>query len=467
MTENKPSQTSAMTTGRFRWLSWTVGAALIASLYLWLGVGEILNVLAALRPMPLLLALGAFALGHVVRIVKWRLPLGSQYGWLELTRLFLVSKVGGALLPAHVGELAPLAESRFRSTAVAAWLAADRIVEAYATLVLGALGLVSLGLGDWRIVALWIVAALILLGAFGLLLYRRLWAWLEDRTRRWKPLRRLFGLARRVSEDVWQFRRHALPIAGLSLLGTYLDLWLIKSLFLATGTSVPLNVIAASSCLSALVTFIAFTPGGLGFVELTSVYIYNLYGVPQIQTGVVLLLLQGAPLLQTMGLMTLAALRGHPSGTPQSRLTICLVASDGGHLTDLIQLGREACGEHRTFYLTHRSTTTVGLPNAYFVQKIGVNVWQLLLASLTLLRVFWRERPDVVISTGAEIALPAFYLGKLLFGARLVYVECSGVAAHPSRTGRLLYPVSDLFLVQWETLLQHYGPRARYVGGLI
>ncbi len=467
MTEEKPSQASTKTTGLLRWLSWAVGAALIVGLYLWLGVGEILNALAALRPAALLLALGAFALGHVVRIVKWRFPLGRRYGWLELTRLFLVSKIGGALLPARLGEFAPLAENRFRSTTVAAWLAADRIVEAYATLVLGALGLASLGLGDRRIVALWVVAAAILLGALGLLLHRRLWAWLECRTGRWKPLQQMFGLARRISEDVCQFRRHALSIAGLSLLGTYLDLWLIKTLFLAVGMSIPLNVIAASFCLGALVTFIAFTPGGLGFVELTSVYIYNLYGVPQIQTGVVMLLLRGAPLFQIMGLMTLAAFRDRSSSTPQPRLTICLAASDGGHLTDLLQLGRETCRGHRTFYLTHRSATTVGLPDAYLVEKIGLSVWRLFLASLITLRAFWRERPDVVISTGAEIALPAFYLGKFLFGARLVYVECSGVTAHPTRTGKLIYPVADLFLVQWETLLQHYGPRARYVGGLI
>jgi beta-1,4-N-acetylglucosaminyltransferase len=466
MTEEKPSQASTKTTGLFRWLSWAVGAALIVGLYLWLGVGEILNALAALRPAALLLALGAFALGHVVRIVKWRFPLGRRYGWLELTRLFLVSKVGGSLLPARLGEFAPLAESRFRSTTVAAWLAADRIVEAYATLALGALGLASLGLGDRRIVALWVGAAALLLGAFGLLLHRRLWAWLEGRAGRWKPLRRLFGLARLVSEDVWQFRRHALPIVGLSLLGTCLDLWLIKSLFLAAGTSVPLSVIAASFCLGALVTFVAFTPGGLGFVELTSVYIYNLYGVSQIQTGVIMLLLRSAPLLQTIGLMTLAALKGRlPSAQP--RLSICLAASDGGHLTDLLQLGRETCGEHRVFYLTHRTATTVELSDAYLVEKIGVSLWRLFLASLTTLRVFWHERPDVVISTGAEIALPAFYLGKLLFRARLVYVECSGVTAHPTRTGRLVYPIADLFLVQWETLLRYYGSRARYVGGLI
>jgi beta-1,4-N-acetylglucosaminyltransferase len=462
-------------TRRFRWISWVAGVALIVGLCLWLGVGRLLNTLATLRLSALLSALGAFILGHIIRIVKWHFPLGDRYSWLELARMFLISKIGGALLPGRVGEVAPVAQARFRSTTVVAWLAVDRIVEAYATLAFGALGLVSLGLGDRRIVVLWIGTFVALLGLLGLMLYRPLWAWSEARSRRWGPIHRLLGLACRISGDMLQFRRYVLPTVGLSLAGTYLDLWLIKSLFLSTGMSVAIDVIAASFCLGALVAFVSITPGGLGIVELTSLYIYNLYGVPEVQTGVMMLLSRSAPLFQAMAL-ALIGLVGRTSrqqganteggqGVPQ--LKICLVASDGGHLTDLLQLSQEACRGQRLFYLTHRSVVTQHLPNAYLVKKIGLSVWRLFLASLTTLRAFWRERPDVVISTGAEIALPAFYLGKFLFGARLVYVECSGVTTHPTRTGKLLYPIADLFLVQWEALLKHYGPRARYVGGLI
>jgi beta-1,4-N-acetylglucosaminyltransferase len=461
--------------GRYRWPGWIAGIGLIVGLCLWLGVGEILHILATLDPLSLLLALGVFILSHIIRIVKWHFPLGDRYSWLELARMFLVSKIGGALLPGRVGEIAPVAQARFRSTTVVAWLAVDRIVEAYATLVLGALGLVSLGLGDRRVVVLWIGMFVALFGLLWLMLYRPLWAWLEGRSRRWGSIHRLLGLACRISEDMLQFRRYVLSTVGLSLVGTYLDLWLIKSLFLSTGTSVAIDVIAASFCLGALVTFVSITPGGLGIVELTSLYIYNLYGVPEVQTGVMMLLSRSAPLFQALAL-ALIGLVGRTSrqqdtnteggqGVPQ--LKICLVASDGGHMTDLLQLASEACRGHQTFYLTYRSRATEDLPNAYMVQKIGLSVWRMLIAALTTLRVFWCERPDVVISTGSEIAIPPFYLGKFLFGAQLVYIECSGVTAHPTRTGKLVYPISDLFLVQWETLLKHYGPRARYVGGLI
>jgi len=486
MAEKRLARGSTKTAGRFRWLSWVAGAALIVGLCLWLGVGELLRVLKTLRPMALLLAMSVFVLGHVVRIVKWHLPLGSHYGWLELSHLFLMSKIGGALLPGRVGEIAPVAKTRFRSTTVMAWLAVDRVMEGYATLAFGALGLASLELGDQRVVALWVGTFIVLLVLLVLMLYRPLWSWLEDHTRQWRRLSQLFGLARRISEDMLQFRRHALPALGLTLLGTYLDLWLIKILFLSTGTMVTMNVISASYCLGALITLVSVTPGGLGIVEVTSLYVYDLYGVPEIQTGVVMLLLRGTPLLQVMALALASTLdrlavntcEGLPPTVPQSetdneavpeapRLKICLTASDGGHLTDLLQLDQEVCREHQVFYLTHRSRVTENLPDAYLVEKIGLSVWRMFIATLTTLGVFWRERPDVIISTGAEIAIPEFYLGKFLFGARLVYIECSGVTTHSTHTGKLVYPITDLFLVQWETLLEHYGPRAHYVGGLI
>lgn len=475
MAEEGSSERNKETTGRLRWLSWVAGVALVVGLCLWLGVNDILHILTTLDPLSLLLALGMFVLAQVVRIIKWHFPLGSRYGWLELSRLFLMSKIGGALLPGRVGEIAPVAQAKFRSTTVVAWLAADRIVEAYATLALGALGLVSLGLSDRHIVVLWIGTFAALFGLLGLMLYRPLWTWLEDHSRRWRPIHRLLGLARQISEDMLAFRRYTPLAVGLSLVGTYLDLWLIRSLFLSTGTVVAIDVIAASFCLGALVTFVSITPGGLGIVELTSLYIYNLYGVPEVQTGVMLLLLRGTPLLQAIALALIGVVRrtarqpdaNSESGQEGPQLKICLVASDGGHLTDLLQLASETCRGHQTFYLTYRSKTTEDLPSAYTVEKIGLSVWRMLAAALVTLRIFWRERPDVIVSTGSEIAIPPFYLGKFLFGARLVYVECSGVTAHPTLTGKLVYPISDLFLVQWEMLLKHYGPRARYVGGLI
>ncbi len=86
-----------------------------------------------------------------------------------------------------------------------------------------------------------------------------------------------------------------------------------------------------------------------------------------------------------------------------------------------------------------------------------VNAWQ----SLAVLR---RERPALLISTGADVAVPILLLGKLL-GATIVFIETAG-SATPTLAGRLVYPVADLFVVQWPERLERF-PRAVLARGLL
>jgi beta-1,4-N-acetylglucosaminyltransferase len=91
------------------------------------------------------------------------------------------------------------------------------------------------------------------------------------------------------------------------------------------------------------------------------------------------------------------------------------------------------------------------------VWRTAVNAWQ----SLLVLR---RERPELVISTGADVAVPILLLGKL-FGAAVVFIETAG-SAEPTLAGRLVYPMADLFIVQWPERLDRF-PRAVLAEGLL
>ena len=64
-------------------------------------------------------------------------------------------------------------------------------------------------------------------------------------------------------------------------------------------------------------------------------------------------------------------------------------------------------------------------------------------------RVLRRERPQVLISDGAGVAVPFFYVGRLL-GIRLVYIEVYDRVDAPSLTARLLRPIVDQMVLQWE-----------------
>jgi UDP-N-acetylglucosamine:LPS N-acetylglucosamine transferase len=147
-------------------------------------------------------------------------------------------------------------------------------------------------------------------------------------------------------------------------------------------------------------------------------------------------------------------------------MKIILVCSHGGHVTEMEEL-RDCFAGQECIFFTYRGAPLEGPDKICHFDNISKNPWFLL---KTGLRMFWQMfkiRPDALVSTGAELAVPAFYLGKFFFRARLVYLECSAQVYTPSLTGRLVYWITDLFLVQWPTLLPKYGRKAKYVGGLI
>ena len=74
------------------------------------------------------------------------------------------------------------------------------------------------------------------------------------------------------------------------------------------------------------------------------------------------------------------------------------------------------------------------------------------------------ERPDVVISTGAGVAVFFCVFAKLL-GAKLIFIESMANVEMPTLTARFLYPFADLFIVQWPGLLKYF-PRVKYLGRL-
>lgn len=141
----------------------------------------------------------------------------------------------------------------------------------------------------------------------------------------------------------------------------------------------------------------------------------------------------------------------------------CWAYSPGGHLAEL---ERATAGIRFTdcFHITFAGGRQVdpGDARLYHVAHPRRSFRRTLRAGWQTLRVMLRERPDLVLSTGADVALPAIVLGKLL-GAQVVYVE-SGATLAPSLTGRLAYPFADLFIVPWPEKLAAF-PRAQLASG--
>ena len=75
---------------------------------------------------------------------------------------------------------------------------------------------------------------------------------------------------------------------------------------------------------------------------------------------------------------------------------------------------------------------------------------------------FIKIRPKVVVTTGTHTAGPMCCIAKL-FGKKVVFIETLANSKTKTATGRLIYHIADLFIVQWEDMLKLY-PKAVYGG---
>lgn len=145
-------------------------------------------------------------------------------------------------------------------------------------------------------------------------------------------------------------------------------------------------------------------------------------------------------------------------------MKICLVCADGGHLTEILQL-MDAFEGHETFFVTYRSTRSESLKNKYLFENTGKNHLKILFSILPILKILRKEKPDLIVSTGGEIAIPVFYIAKLL-GIKTIFLDSWSRVDEPTMTGKIVYQVADVFLVQWKQLLRKYGKKAEYWGAV-
>lgn len=149
------------------------------------------------------------------------------------------------------------------------------------------------------------------------------------------------------------------------------------------------------------------------------------------------------------------------------KMKICLVGSSGGHLTHLFML-KPFWKEKDRFWVTFDKEDARSVLKdekmyaCYYPSNRSVKA--LIINSFIAIKVLAKERPNVIISSGAAPAIPFFYIGKL-FGAKTVYIEVFDRINSSTISGKLCYKVSDLFVVQWEEMKKVY-PKAICLGSI-
>lgn len=148
---------------------------------------------------------------------------------------------------------------------------------------------------------------------------------------------------------------------------------------------------------------------------------------------------------------------------------VCFISSSGGHWEELLCL-KSIADENESFFVTEQSGQNAdsNLHKLYTLPQINRQEKHFFTHFVNLFVDAWRilqkERPEVVITTGALVAFPFCLLAKLQ-GKKIIYIESFARVNQRSLTGRLVYPFADLFLVQWKPMLEHY-PKAKYIGGI-
>ena len=149
----------------------------------------------------------------------------------------------------------------------------------------------------------------------------------------------------------------------------------------------------------------------------------------------------------------------------ETKRKICIVSSCGGHLTEVRTL-RPVYERHEHFYVLNKR---VFLPadmtsNTYFIRHserdvlFFINLWE-------AWRILRREKPHVILSTGAGPSVPFAIIGRAL-GIPSIFIETFARVAEPSFSGRIMYRLAHKFFYQWSSLKQFY-PKATCCGPLV
>lgn len=146
---------------------------------------------------------------------------------------------------------------------------------------------------------------------------------------------------------------------------------------------------------------------------------------------------------------------------------VLFISSTGGHFNELIKL-EPLFKNYDYSIITEKDETTKNFKRIYkekifFVpystrSKILKYIFIYQFIILKLIVLFLKIKPDVIISTGTHTAVPICYLGKI-FRKKVIYIETYANITKRTLAGKIIYPISDLFIVHWKELKKLY-PKA-------
>lgn len=147
-------------------------------------------------------------------------------------------------------------------------------------------------------------------------------------------------------------------------------------------------------------------------------------------------------------------------------MKVCVVSSSGGHLTEIksfYNIYKKYDYHYVLNYKVDLSQDMIGRTN--FITHSERDL-KLLINFVEAFKLIKKNKPDVILSSGAGPVVPFAIVGKLFYGCKVVFVETITAVEKPSLTGKIMYLLSDHFYYQWPSL-KKYFPKGVYGGPLI
>jgi beta-1,4-N-acetylglucosaminyltransferase len=146
-------------------------------------------------------------------------------------------------------------------------------------------------------------------------------------------------------------------------------------------------------------------------------------------------------------------------------MKICIVSSCGGHLTE-VRVLKPAFEVHEHFYvLNDRVSLPEDMQERTSFIKHSERDWLFLFNLWEAWKILRKEKPDLILSTGAGPAVPFAIVGKVL-SVPNIFIETFTRVSKPSLSGRIMYRLADRFFYQWRSL-ERFFPDGVYAGPLV
>jgi beta-1,4-N-acetylglucosaminyltransferase len=145
-------------------------------------------------------------------------------------------------------------------------------------------------------------------------------------------------------------------------------------------------------------------------------------------------------------------------------MDIMLISSTGGHFRTLINL--KPFWEHREHcWVTQKSHSTESIlrqEKVYWAYgPTNRNLKNLIKNLFLAWKVIKREKPKLIVTTGAGESVPFVIIGKL-FGSQIIFIESITRVRDISLSAKLVLPLINRLYVRWPSLKAKY-PQAELI----